>query len=138
MDWVLDCSLALAWALPDESSERADRFLAQASRKIIFWVPALWWYEITNALTMAQRRHRLSEADRTRMIELFGLLPIQTDTLLNPDAVWRFHGLAQEHHLSAYDAAYLELAHRRGLGIATLDRLLVRAARKAGVKVIPQ
>lgn len=136
MDWVLDCSLALAWALPDETSKRADRFLAEVSRKSVLWVPALWWYEMANALTMAQRRQRLAEADRMRLVELYGMLPIQTDIHLIPDVMWRFHVLAEEYGLSAYDAAYLELAQRRGLGLATLDRRLIRAARKAGVKVI--
>lgn len=135
MDWVLDGSLALAWALPDETSRRADRFLAQVARRGRFWVPALWWYEISNALTMAQRRQRLAEADRVRVVELYGMLPIQTDAELDPDAVWRFHVLAEQYNLSAYDAAYLELAQRRGLGLATVDRDLIRAARKAGVEV---
>lgn len=136
MDWVLDASMTLAWALPDETSRRADRFLAQASRNYMFWVPALWWYEVANALTMAERHHRLTEADRIRLIELYSMLPIQTDATLNPDAVRQFHILAKEYTLSAYDTAYLELAQRRGLGLATLDQRLITAARRAGVSAI--
>ncbi len=135
MDTVLDCSVALAWALPDETSKRADRFLARASHEDVFWVPALWWYELTNALTTAQRRRRLVEADVMRLLELYGALPIQTDTFVGRDAAWRFHSLAKEFALSAYDAAYLELAQRRGLELATLDRQLASAARRAGVRV---
>ena len=56
MNWVLDCSLALAWALPDETSKRAERFLAGLGQETLLWVPALWWYELANALTMAHRR----------------------------------------------------------------------------------
>ena len=138
MDCVLDCSLALAWALPDETSARADRFLSQLSSESVLWVPALWWYEISNALTNAQRRHRLAEADSIRAVELYGILPIQTDLELSPDAVWRFQTLARKYSLSAYDAAYLELAQRRGVGLATLDRHLATSARKAGVKVLPR
>jgi len=136
MNWVLDCSLALAWALPDESSKRADRFLAGVSQKSVLWVPALWWYEVANALTMAQRRQRLADTDLMRLVELYGQLPIQTDIHLIPEVLWRFHALAREYGLSAYDAAYLELAQRRGLGLATLDRRLITAARKAGVRVL--
>lgn len=136
MEWVLDCSLALAWALPDETSPRADRFLASATREDVFWVPALWWYELANALTMAQRRHRLPESDRLRLMELYGALPVQTDTFIGPNAAWRLHALAVAHGLSAYDAAYLELAQRRGLGLATLDRRLAGAARRAGIRLI--
>jgi len=130
---VLDCSLALAWGLPDETSTRADRFLARASEDV-FWVPALWWYEMTNALTMAHRRHRVAASDVMRLIELYGGLAIQTDTLLTPEVARRLHLLAQEYSLSAYDAAYLELAQRRTLRLATLDRNLLRAGRRAGIQ----
>jgi predicted nucleic acid-binding protein len=135
MDWVLDCSLAVAWALPDETSKRAERFLADLGQENLLWVPALWWYEVSNALTMAQRRRRLTESDAMRLIELYSSLPIQTDAHLGSDAVRRFHTLAKEHSLSAYDAAYLELAQRKGVGLATLDKRLINAARKAGVQV---
>ena len=135
MDWVIDSSIALAWALPDEMSKEADRFLSRISMKTILWVPALWWYETANALLMAQRRKRLGEAEKTRLIELYGRLPIQTDTGLDSDVVWRLHTLAMQYNLSACDAAYLELAQRRGIGLATIDRLLHSAAEKAGIKV---
>ena len=137
MDLVLDSSLAVAWGLPDEASARADRLLARASRKNAFWVPALWWYEIANALTMAHRRHRLVEADRSRLIELYRVLPIQTDSVLGPETLGTLQVLADEYGLSAYDTAYLELAQRRGLGLATLDRRLAAAAKGAGVHLIP-
>lgn len=136
MDWVLGCSLALAWVLPDETSARAEKFLAQVSPKNVLWVPALWWYEISNALINARRLHRLAEADSMRAVELYGTLPIETDLDLGSDTAWRFQALAREYSLSAYDAAYLELAQRRGLGLATLDRHLMMAARKAGVKIL--
>lgn len=136
MECVLDPSLALAWTLPDERSPRADKFLSRLTPGTILWVPALWWYEISNALTMAQRRHRLAEADSVRAVELYRMLPIQTDLDLDPDAVRRFQSLAQKYSLSAYDAAYLELAQRRGVELATLDRRLIAASRKAGVPVL--
>ena len=135
MEWVVDSSIALAWALPDEVSKEADRFLSGISIKSILWVPALWWYEMANALLMAQRRKRLGEAEKIRLIELYGRLPVQTDMALDSDIVWRLHTLAMEYNLSAYDAAYLELAQRRGSGLATVDRLLRTAAQKAGIKV---
>ncbi|MGH2396769.1 MAG: type II toxin-antitoxin system VapC family toxin [bacterium] len=136
MEVVLDSSVALAWALPDETSRRADRLLAEASGKSVFWVPALWWYEVANALTMAKRRGRLAEADRARTIGLYGMLPIQADSTLDVNAIWRFHTLAEDYALSAYDAAYLELALRRGLRIVTFDKRLISAARKTGVRVV--
>ena len=60
----------------------------------------------------------------------------QTDTYLGPDIILRLSGLAEQYTLSAYDAAYLELAQRRGLVLASLDLSLGAAARRAGVKVI--
>ncbi len=135
MDWVLDSSIALALALPDKTSEQADGFFGRMTAGSVLWVPALWWYEMANALTSVQRRKRLTESDRMRLIELYKMLPIQTDVVLDSDAMYRFHTLAMEYALSAYDAAYLELAQRRGLGLATLDQRLHSAARKAGVKV---
>lgn len=136
MEGVLDCSLALAWALPDETSARAEKFLAQLSPQSVLYVPALWWYEISNALTMAQRRHRLAESESRRIVDLYSTLPIKTDADLSLDVVQRLQALAREYSLSAYDAAYLELAERRNVGLATLDRRLTTAARKAGVKIL--
>jgi len=135
MECVLDCSVALAWALPDESSSKASSFLESLDPDDQLWVPALWWYELSNGLIVAQRRHRLTEADRLRLTQLYATLPIQTDAHLNPDTAWRVQTIAKEEGLSAYDAAYLELAQRRGVGLATLDRALILAARKAGVEV---
>ena len=76
---MIDSSLALAWALPDETSKEADRFLGRISVRSILWVPALWWYEMANALLMAQRRKRLGEAEKIRLMELYGRVPHQTD-----------------------------------------------------------
>ena len=138
MDWVVDSSIALAWGLPDGTSKEADRFLSRISMRSILWVPALWWYETANALLMAQRRKRLTEAERIRLMELYRRLPIRTDVALDSDMVWRLHTLAIEYNLSAYDAAYLELAQRRGLGLATVDRPLRHAAQRAGMNVTSQ
>ncbi len=135
MEWVLDCSVALAWALPDEAAGKSTRFLESLDPNDRLWVPALWWYELSNGLVVAQRRHRLTEAERLRLTQLYETLPIHTDAHLNADTAWRFQTIAKAEGLSAYDAAYLELAQRRGIGLATLDKHLTTAARKAGVHV---
>lgn len=136
MELVLDCSMALAWAIPDEGSRAADRLLGRLSRGSRLWIPALWWYELANALVAACRRGRMSEADASRLTELYGGLPLFTDTLLGSAAVSRFRALAERHGLSAYDAAYLDLAQRRGIALATLDKGLAAAGRQAGVRVV--
>jgi len=133
MSWVLDSSLTLAWALPDEFSQKADKFLDQLTPDNIFWVPALWWYEVSNALLMAQQRKRIKEIHRLQAIDLLNQLPLQTDTP-SFGIIRSIHELAFAHTLSAYDASYLELALRRGLGLATFDSRLKQAAVKAGLR----
>lgn len=135
MELVVDSSLTLAWALPDETSARADRLLDRVSAHDVLWVPALWWYEIANALMMAQRRRRISEADRLALIELYQRLPIHTDAHLTAHTIQQIQSLALIHRLSAYDAAYLELALRKELTFATLDKPLMKAAKDAGLDI---
>jgi len=136
MDFVIDSSAAMAWALPDEHSSQAGKILSRITEESSLWVPALWWYEVANVVVMARRRKRLSEAQGARVIELLSRFPLQTDAPPGAVSASRLSQLAQEHSLSAYDAAYLELAERRGLALATFDRDLIRAAREAGVHLI--
>jgi len=133
MQWVLDPSVALAWGLPDERSAEATRFLDSLCEEDVMWIPALWWYEIANALAVARRRHRVAEAEIVRLAELYGKLPVMTDYLLGREASGSLTALAAQHEMSAYDAAYLELAMRRGIGLATLDARLSKATAAAGV-----
>lgn len=136
MDWVLDASIALAWALPDGTPLQADKFLGRVSGKDVLWVPSLWWYEVANALILAERRRRLTEANGIQLRELYGMLPIKTDMIIGPDTIERLRTLAREYSLSAYDTTYLDLALRKGLRLATLDQNLQSAARKAGVRIL--
>ena len=133
MELVVDSSLALAWVLPDETSTRANRLLDRVSTHDVLWVPALWWYEIANALMMAQRRRRISETDRLALIDLYERLPIHTDAHLIGHTIQQIQSLGLIHRLSAYDAAYLELALRKELAFATLDKVLLKAAKDAGL-----
>lgn len=131
--WVLDSSFAMTWALPDEFSAEAEKFLNRLTPETVIWVPSLWWYEVANALLLAERRGRVSEAEGLRLLELYRSLPLETDSAGGPEALWRFRTLGREYGLTAYDAAYLELAARRQLSLASLDKALLKAARKAGV-----
>ena len=134
MDWVLDASMALAWALPGEGALRAEEFLIGLTAEDVLWVPPLWWYEVSNALVVAERRGRITEAVRSEIMGLYGKLPLRTDSSFGSDLALRLQSLAQRYGLSGYDAAYLELALRIGAGLATLDRTLLQAAKRAGVK----
>lgn len=134
MEWVVDASMALAWAFPDERSIKADQFLNEISAKDILWVPFLWWYEIANALVVAQRRKRLNDVDAIQLRKLYGILPIKTDTNIDLEIWEQIQLLAKNFNLSAYATAYLELALRKNLRLATLDQNLQLAAHKAGLK----
>jgi len=135
MPWVMDCSIAGALALPDEHSHRAERFLEIVLDEGEVRVPPLWWYEISNLFVAAMRRKRLTEAGTARLTELYSALPISTDALPTAAVLAAIQRLAASYGLSAYDAAYLELAERTGSGLATLDQGLVRAAKLSGVVV---
>lgn len=136
MAWVLDCSLALAWGLPDEISDRAEQLLPRIFEQGNAQVPALWWYELANGLTTAIRRQRITEDQGLQLIELYAQLPIETDSDHNPPLLRRLQVLARAYDLSAYDAAYLELAQREGIGLVSLDTKLRHAAKASGVRVL--
>ena len=131
--WVVDCSFAAALVLPDKSSLRVQAFfLEQAEAEL--WVPALWWYELANVFTVAERRRVLMRADVENAISLYRHLTFRTDEAAGMERVRSLCEITRAYGLSAYDAAYLELAIRQGTSIATLDRQLLDAANKSGIK----
>lgn len=131
----MDCSLAGAMGLPDEQSDVAVAFAGEQIGKFEVWVPALWWYEIMNVLVSAQKRGRLTENTLTGLVTLYSQLPIQIDFSGDVAILFRLNHIASAYHLSAYDAAYLELAERRQCGIATLDIRLRDTAKRIGIPV---
>ena len=96
-------------------------------------VPAHWAVEVTNALLTAVRRGRVTEAKAQRFVEDLGALPIRIDTQPAAHTFSRVFELGQQLKLTSYDAAYLELAVRSGLPLATLDEQLRKAAVATGV-----
>jgi len=100
-------------------------------------VPSLWHLELGNVLIQAERRGRVMSADVTTRLELIGDLPIVTDDETPLRALHEIITLARAEKLTTYDAAYLELAIRRGLPLATKDKSLRNAGIKTGVKIIP-
>lgn len=100
MAWVMDCSVAAALCLPDESSSVADAFLLQMANDDI-WVPSLWWHEIGNVVVSAKRRGRISDNDTSALIALYGELPVNTDTASGPGFMERVHRLSITYQLSA-------------------------------------
>ncbi len=133
---VLDCSVAVAWCFEDEASPETDAILERVRDEGAL-VPALWHLELGNVLVQAERRERLSAADTTTRLELIADLPIATDDETPTRALREILTLARAEGLTTYDAAYLELAMRKGLPLATKDRTLRDAAKRAGVASLP-
>jgi predicted nucleic acid-binding protein len=133
MSFVLDSSVALAWLLQDESNERTDA-LADRLEQEDAHVPSIWSLEVGNALLTAMRRKRISETDFDRCIAALSALPIQVDP---PAVLAATLSIARRFSLTSYDAAYLELAQRRGLALATLDEKLRQACKPLKIAVLP-
>ena len=134
-DVVVDASVALAWCFPDEASEYADAVLMALEGRAVL-VPAVWPLEVTNAVMVAERRKRISQPEVRRFVELLQGLNIRQDSLPVSESVSNILPLAREYDLSAYDASYLEVAIRRNTPLATLDKGLVKAGRKAKVELL--
>ena len=128
---MVDASVAIAWIAADERSDYAEAVLAAcASDRAV--VPALWHWEIANSLVMLERRGRLTDAAST-FSSMTRNLPIDADSEATESRSLDEINIAQRHHLSVYDAAYIALAKSRGLPLATLDKQLARAATAEGV-----
>ncbi len=132
---VIDASTVLAVVLPDEADARANLAMRIMSRDGAL-VPAHWPLEVANGLLMAERRKRISRSLRHEtLVDLSDMLITFDDR--TQEMAWNASGeLAAAHKLTLYDAAYLELALRSGLPLATLDGGLISAARSEGVALI--
>lgn len=133
---VLDASITLSWCFPDELSGYAQGILDMLADGTGALVPAIWPFEIANGLLAGERRKRLSIAQVTSVLQRIGDLPISVEPIRTNLAFVQVLAVARQQQLSEYDAAYLELALRQALPLATLDERLRRAARNAGVALV--
>ncbi len=131
---MLGISIALYWAFADEEHPIATAALARIQQGQAK-VPSLWWFEIRNSLVMNERRGRLTEAGTSSFLRNLGQLSIEVDRV---PAEAGLLTLARRHRLTVYDAAYLELAQREGLMLATLDTALRQAAKAVGVPLLAE
>lgn len=135
MSLVLDNSVALAWCFEDEQTGAImallDRVVGEGAV-----APQLWPVEALNGLLSAERRGRIGPADRRQLFDLLGQLPVELDNEMGDRAWTATAAMAEQYGLTAYDAAYLELAVRRRLPLATRDEALIRAAAAAGVVLV--
>ncbi len=135
MSLVLDSSAALAWIYADETTSPIRCVFDQLTQAGA-WVPGLWRLEIANVLEMGVRRGRSDAAFRNATLADLDLLPIRVDPETDRQAWGATLRLADRHRLTLYDAAYLELAMRRGLPLATLDAHLRAAAATENVSLM--
>ncbi len=134
--FVADASVGVAWAVSSQSSPAATLLLEEVAAGKPFVVPGLWMFEVANALLALMRRKKIQaeQASRARGA-LIRLQPVVDDD--GPRlALHRIWEVADEFSLSIYDAAYLELAHRKGLPLASRDTALRKAAVKSGIPVL--
>ena len=134
--FVLDASVAAAWCFDDETTPFTEGVLNLFSRGAEALTPAVWPLELANALLMAERRQRLSLAQVTALLGRIAKLPIAVEPVSAALAVGQVLSVARQQQLSEYDAAYVELALRTGLPLATLDNKLRQAAQAAGIRLI--
>ncbi len=133
--FVIDASVALCWCFEDEATEATDQLLRRLEEAVVV-VPSHWYVEIANVLALSERRRRITPADTAEFVELLEGLMIDPDDEPRGRAFGQVLSLARGERLTAYDAAYLELAMRLGLPLATKDVALRDAAVRLGVPVL--
>ncbi len=136
-DFVLDNSVAMRWLL--ESEKNSDQKYAESVLKSMAnsnaHVPNLWQLEAISVLIGAEKRCETSLGEIEKFISQLENLPIHTDPSTARHAFNRTLTLARAYNISSYDASYLELAVRERLPLASLDKKLVKAARKADLEI---
>lgn len=135
--FVVDASFALPWVFGDEHSPRSDEaWEAMKLKKASVYVPALWLWELTNTLVLGEKRGRITAAQTTAFLRIVDQLPIRVAPAVMSCLFDEIPRSMRTHALTAYDAAYLELAKRNRLPLATLDKELKAAAIKDGVELV--
>jgi predicted nucleic acid-binding protein len=135
--FVLDASIVLTWCFPDEKAQKAEEVSERIARGERVVVPAFWRHEVLNALLVGERRNRLSPELVQAFIVDLKRLPVDVDDGATQEIVFNTtQALCRKHGLTAYDAAYLEIAKRSGYPLATVDEELRRAANAESVQVV--
>jgi len=136
--FVLDASVTLAWLIDPTTPAYAihvRELLLQGNRAL---VPVLWQSEVANGFLVAERRNILTQSDTAQILHRFDTVLAQSiDIKTEPVSIRRIAGIGRQFSLTAYDAMYLDLALEEQLPIATLDRGLAQAIRKAGARLVP-
>lgn len=131
-DFVLDCSITLAWCFEDESNDYTDNILENLQTATAV-VPTIWPLEVANVLLLSKKKKRITEVQAASFIDALSELPIVVDPSTTSRAMHSIFALANQSDLTIYDAAYLELAIREEIPLLTLDKALIKAAKKLNI-----
>ena len=133
--FVLDNSVAMRWILvsPQQTLQDYAEAVLQSLSEADAIVPNLWHLEASNVLVVAERKSDLEVSEVEGFIAQLEALPISVDSQTASQSLQSILALARAYNLTSYDAAYLELAIRKSLPLASLDKALIRAAERAGV-----
>jgi predicted nucleic acid-binding protein len=133
--FVLDASIALSWIFADEASPQTEA-LFERVRDYGAVVPVIWYFEVANVVAHGERKKRLTSAQSTYLLSRLEQLPIDVDDQGRSRAFYETLQIARNDGLTVYDAAYLEVAGRYALPLATKDRELALCAQRYGVALI--
>jgi predicted nucleic acid-binding protein len=134
---IVNASVAIAWVHPGQATAETNALLGWVEQGTSLVIPALWSVEVANALLVLERRGKLTAEERTTAVSALLALNCEIDHEMASLALTRLSQLAEETKLSAYDAAYLELALRLNLPLACKDGPLRDTAKKRRVAVVP-
>jgi len=134
--FILDASVVLTWCFPDENAAAAQHVAAMFKQGDTAVAPSFWPHEVLNALLVGEKRKRISKEVMQLFLDDLATLPIALEQFSAGVVFDRIQRLSREHGLTAYDAAYLDLALDSGLPLATWDEDLVRACRKARARLM--
>jgi predicted nucleic acid-binding protein len=130
----VDASVGFAWVYQGQATSETDRLLNEVAKGAAVIVPALWFLEMANVLLIAQRRHRMTTIQRKAALEKLVDMQFTVDEEGTRNAFGKISELAEKYGLTIYDAAYLEVALRRSLPLASRDETLRGAAKQCGLK----
>ena len=130
--FVVDCSITMAWHFEDEKNSYADKVLGILGISEAL-APAVWTLEVSNVLLVGEKRGRTTSAKSRRFVALIRSLPIRVVGHSPAQVFDEVLGLARDQNLTSYDAAYLDLARRLEMPIASIDRRIAGAATRLGV-----
>ncbi len=133
MAYVIDCSFSSALFLPEGKSGEVEKFFNSLKKKENIFIPLLWWHETINVLNISIKRKKLLYTDVSVVMNLFSSMNLTIDYENGMSWAKELFDLTQIYHITSYDAAYLELAHRKKAKLMSLDEDLINAAEKFGL-----